>query len=141
MSWQPYASAALIGSNPEYPKGYFDVGYVYPFSVDMAPNQTVSDLAVAIHVDSDFLLRAIRLDRYGGPFQVRFCDANGYWLSSDWMIYSLFLHGTEPGFYIVEPEFVLPAGSRLGIEIRNLTSSANSVDMSFHGVKRFRRPQ
>jgi hypothetical protein len=39
------------------------------------------------------------------------------------------------------PELVLPAGSRVGIEINELTGNPNTIQMILRGVKRYRLPK
>ena len=136
----PYATPVLNGLVPEFPMGYIDVSFDYVYDVNLTASQVLRDQTVPIHTDSDFVLRAIVLAAATGAFSVRFNDSQGYYLSSGFMLSANFLSGTVPYPFPIFPEMLLPAGSRIGIEINELTAAPNTVQLLFRGAKRYRLP-
>jgi hypothetical protein len=120
--------------------GYIDVAFDYVYDVAMLLNQVLRDQSVPIHTDSDFVLRAVVLSQATGAFSVRFNDSQGYYLSSAFMLSANLLSGTVPFPFPIFPELLFPAGSRIGIEINELSGAGNTVQMLFRGAKRYRLP-
>jgi hypothetical protein len=137
----PYATPVQNGINPDVPEGYVDQSFDYVYDVTLLANQQLRDAIVPIHTDSDFALRAVILTQFTGVFSIRFSDSSGYWLSSGFLLNGNFLSGTVPYPYPFFPELVLPAGSRVGIEINELTGNPNTIQMILRGVKRYRLPK
>ena len=140
MSLNAHATPALAGLVPEFPMGYVDVAFDYVYDVNLLANQVVRDGAVPIHTDADFVLRAIVLSQATGAFSIRFNDSQGYYLSSGFLMSANFLSGTVPYPYPVFPEMLFPAGSRIGVEINDLSGAPNTVQILLRGAKRFRLP-
>ena len=136
----PYAPPAYRGLVPQYPSGYVDVDFTYPYDVSLTALQALTDQAVAIHVDSDFCWRSLLLADYDGAFSIRFSDAQGYFLSAAKILNGNFLSGGVPYPFPIFPELILPAGSRLGIEITDLSNDDNDIEILFRGVKRYTLP-
>jgi hypothetical protein len=136
----PNATPVLNGLVPEFPMGYIDVSFDYVYDVTLLASQQLRDQSIPIHTDSDFVLRAIILSQATGAFSIRFNDSQGYYLSSGFMMSANFLSGTVPYPYPIFPELLFPAGSRIGIEINELSVAGNTVQMVFRGAKRYRLP-
>ncbi len=136
----PHGTPVLNGLVPEFPMGYIDVSFDYVYDVTLLLNQQLRDQSIPIHTDSDFVLRAIILSQATGAFSIRFNDSQGYYLSSGFMMSANFLSGTVPYPYPIFPELLFPAGSRIGIEINELSGAGNTVQMVFRGAKRYRLP-
>ena len=136
----PYATSVLSGLVPEFPVGYIDVAFDYVFDVVLAGNQVVRNAVVAIDTDSDFVLRAAVLSQATGAFSIRFNDSQCYYFSDGFLLSANFLSGTVPFPFPFWPETLFPAGSRIGIEINELTGAQNTIQMLLRGAKRFRLP-
>lgn len=139
----PFATPVLGGVNAEeqFPEGYVDVDFTYTYDVTLTALQVLRDQAVPIHVDSDFALRAIIVAQNTGAFSIRFSDTQGYYLSSGFLLSGNFLSGSVPYPFPIFPELLLPAGSRLGIEINELANGQNVIQILFRGAKRYHLPQ
>ena len=136
----PYATPVLNGLVTETPEGFVDMCFDYVYDVTMAASQILRDQSVPIHTDSDFLWRAVILSQATGVFSFRFNDSQGYYLSSGFMLSANLLSGTVPYPYPIFPELLMPAGSRIGIEINELSAAPNTVQMVLRGAKRYRLP-
>lgn len=136
----PYATPVQNGLVPEFPQGFVDVSFDYVYDVNLGPSQILRDQSVPIHTDSDFVFRAIVLSLATGAFSIRFNDSQGYFLSSGFMLSANFLSGTVPYPFPIFPELLFPAGSRIGIEINELSAAPNTVQMLLRGAKRYRLP-
>ena len=139
----PFATPVLAGVNAEsqFPEGYVDVDFTYVYDVVLLASQSLRDQAVPIHVDSDFALRAVILAQNTGVFSIRFSDSQGYYLSSGFLLSGNFLSGAVPYPFPIFPELLLPAGSRLGIEINALSAAPNTIQILFRGAKRYHLPK
>lgn len=136
-----YATPALNGINDQSPEGYVDVAFDYVYDVNLLASQLLRDQAVPIHVDSDFVWRAIILAVNTGVFSIRFSDSQGYYLSSGFLNSANFLSGAVPYPFPVFPELLIPAGSRIGIEIQDLSAAPNTIQLILRGAKRYRLPK
>ena len=136
----PNATQVLNGLSPEFPLGFIDVSFDYVYDVALTPLQQLRDQSVPVHTDSDFVLRAVVLSQATGPFSIRFNDSQGYYLGSGFMLSANFLSGTVPYPYPIFPEMLFPAGSRIGIEINDLSAAPNTVQLLLRGAKRYRLP-
>lgn len=139
----PFGTPVLNGVNAaeQFPEGYIDVDFTYVYDVTLTALQQLRDQAVPIHVDSDFALRAVILAINTGAFSIRFSDSQGYYLSSGFILSGNFLSGSVPYPYPIFPELLLPAGSRLGIEINDLSNAGNTIQILFRGAKRYHLPR
>jgi hypothetical protein len=88
-----------------------------------------------IQPDSDFELRAWYISTATGLFQIRIGDATGYQFSSGFMLSTAI--STDPSEPTVfSPQHPFPAGSRLMIDIQDLSAAPNTIQIVFKGVKR-----
>jgi len=136
----PYATPVQNGLVPEFPLGFVDVSFDYVYDVNLLASQILRDQSVPIHTDSDFVWRAVILSQATGAFSFRFNDSQGYYLSSGFMLSANLLSGTVPYPYPIFPELLMPAGSRIGIEINELSAAPNTVQIVLRGAKRYRLP-
>jgi hypothetical protein len=142
MSANPLAPPAYAGINPQPPGGYVDVSFTYPYDVVLQALESLTDQAVAIHVDSDFAWRGIEVAVFTGAFRIRFSDSQGYYLSSSLINSGNFLIGGATPFpFPIFPELIFPAGSRVGIEIEDLSNNPNTIELLLLGAKRYRLPK
>ena len=71
-----------------------------------------------------------------GAFSIRFSDSQAFFLSdSEMWSANLSNDGSSP--YTVFPEVPFPAGSRIGIDMTELSGLVNNIQLVFKGVKRF----
>jgi len=140
MPLNPHGTPVLNGLTPEFPMGFIDVCFDYVYDVALTASQVLRDQSVPVHTDSDFVLRAILLSQATGAFSIRFNDSQGYYLSSAFMLSANLLSGTVPFPFPIFPELLFPAGSRIGIEINELTAAPNTVQILLRGAKRYRLP-
>lgn len=128
----PYASPILNGlANPNQ-----EAFFAYVYDVVLTANQTVAD-QVPINADADFVLRGIVVNTLTGVFRVRFNRSGLYFLSSGF-IHSSNLTSDAASPLPIIPEMIFVAGSRIGIDIVDLSGAGNTVQISFVGVKRTR---
>lgn len=114
----------------------YDYLYVPPAGVLLA-STTLAGQTVQIQTDSDFELRAWYISTATGLFQIRLGDATGYQFSSGFIISPGI--STDPANPTVfSPQHPFPAGSRIMIDIQELSGSDNTIQIVFKGVKRFR---
>ena len=140
LNLNPFATPVTNGLVPEFPMGYIDVAFDYVYDVTMLASQILRDQSVPIHTDSDFVLRAAILSQATGAFSIRFNDSQGYYLSSAFLMSATFLSGTVPYPFPIFPELLFPAGSRIGIEINELSAAPNTVQIILRGAQRYRLP-
>ncbi len=137
----PAATPVVNGLTPEFPLGYIDVSFDYVYDVTLTALQQLRDQSVPVHTDSDFVFRAVEVNQLTGAFSIRFNDSQGYYLSSGFINSSAFLSGTVPYPYPIFPELLFPAGSRIGIEINDLSNGqSNVIQLLLRGAKRYRLP-
>ena len=134
----PYAYPALAGINLPPGQAVVPVDFGYPYDVTLTALQNLTDEAVAIHTDSDFALRAIRIAQATGAFRIRLNDSQGYYLSSGKLYSGNFLSGGVPFPFPLGVQFIFPAASRIGIEIEDLSGQANTIEILFEGAKLYR---
>jgi hypothetical protein len=142
MTQSPYAPPPVAGLNNASPAGFTDVDFTYVYDVTMpaapAAGSTLRDQQQPIDQDSDFALRGISyVGVIPGAFNVRFQDAQGFYLSSG-MVSNGNLSANAASPTPVFPELILPAGSRIGIDIDNVAGAPIQVQIAFRGVKRYR---
>src|SRR5580698_8258171 len=98
----PYASPLDNGLNPSAPLNYVDVDFTYPYDVVLTADQFLRDQTISTTNDADFAWRAIVIASMTGPFNVRFADSQGYYLSNG-MIASANLIGDASSPFPVFP--------------------------------------
>lgn len=131
----PFAPMAANGLTNNQPRGFTDLSFDYVYTVALTASQSLHGEQQAISTDSDFLWRAL-VFKSDGAFSVRFLDSQAFFLS-DTEIWSDNLSNDGSSPYTVFPEVPYPAGSRIGIDITDLSGSTNDVQLVFRGVKRF----
>lgn len=108
----------------------------YVYQRTLTANQVLSDLTQSIDNDSDFILTGL-LGSQTGAYTLRFKDANLRYVSSAAMRNSNIV-GSAPFPVPLFPNLVYPAGSRISIDLTDLTGSSNTIELVFVGIKRFR---
>ncbi|MFN7996960.1 MAG: hypothetical protein U0Q18_25320 [Bryobacteraceae bacterium] len=138
----PYAPNVYNGINDQSPRGYADIDFTYVYDVVLNPSAVAAGQYIlqdqkGLDNDADFVWRGTVLNTYTGSFAVRFSDSNWYWLANS-RILNTNLLGNASAPSVVWPEIILPAGGRIGIDIQDLSGAANTIEIAFRGVKRFR---
>ena len=133
----PYAPPVYNGFNDASPQGYVDVDFTYPYDVVLQALQFLRDQSISTTNDADFAWRGIVIAFATGPFNVRFSDSQGFYLSNG-MIASANLIGDAASPYPVFPEILIPAGGRIGIDIQDTSNGQNTIELLCRGVKRYR---
>src|SRR5271165_3266145 len=133
----PYASPLDNGLNPAAPPDYQDVDFTYPYDVVLTPGLFLRDQTVATTNDADFAWRAVINAFSTGPFNIRFADSQGYYLSNG-MMASANILGDAASPFPVFPEVLIPAGGRIGIDIQDTSGNNNTIQLQLRGAKRYR---
>lgn len=133
----PLAAPAYNGLNDASPENYLDVDFSQVYDVTLTASEIRPNDFSALSNDADFAWRAIVIQRADGVFSVRLYDSQGYALSSGY-IASANLQGDPSSPWPVFPEIIIPAGGRIGIDIRDDSGAQNVVQLVFRGVKRYR---
>lgn len=126
----PHASPILNGLATANQEAFF----AYVYDQVLTANQSVSG-QVVINADADFVLRGIVVNTLTGIFRVRFNRSGLYFLSSGY-IHSNNLVSDAASPLPIIPEMLFVAGSRIGIDIVDLSGAGNTVQISFIGAKR-----
>lgn len=132
-----YAPPALLGlgdasGQPQRP----DSDYSPVYNVTLSANQVLSDSKQIQH-DADFILRAIFVNSATGAFSVRF-NVNGFYYFSDAPLLSAAIAAADPASpFPIWPEFQIPAGGRIGLDLTELSGAPNTIQIIFRGCKRF----
>ncbi len=134
----PYATPAMISSPQQAPDLFTDVPFDYVYNKTLTAGQQLDGESVGIDNDSDFMLRGIQLGNSALTFDFLVYDTQGYYLSDERLpgivLYTNFRFLPLP----VVPELPFPAGSNIGIRIRNTDGGAPlAVQLIFKGVKRY----
>ena len=145
MLQSPYAPPAVGGLNDASPAGFVDVDFTYVYDVAMpaapAAGSSLRDQQQPIQTDADFMLRGISyIGIIPGAFNYRLQDSQGFYLSSG-MISNGNLSNNAASPTPVFPELAFPAGSRIGIDIDNVSGVPVQIQLAFRGVKRYRVKQ
>jgi len=130
QSLNPHASPVLNGLTAQEP--YF----AYVFDQVLTANQVVAG-QVVINNDADFVLRGIVANTFTGIFRVRFNRSGLYFLSSGYIHSSNLVSDAASPLPII-PEMLFVAGSRIGLDISDLSGATNTIQISFVGAKRLR---
>ena len=128
----PHASPILNGLTAPSQEAYF----AYVFDQVLTANQSISG-QVVINADADFVLRGIVVNSNAGIFRARFNRSGLYFLSSGY-IHSNNLASDVASPLPILPEMVFVAGSRIGVDIIDMSGAGNTVQISFIGAKRTR---
>ena len=133
----PYAPPCYNGLNPDSPDKYIDIDFTYPYDVTLTALQVLTGQQISTTNDADFAWRAIVVATSTGIFSVKFYDSQNYSLSNDYIASSNLLGDASSPFPIF-PEILIPAGGRIGIDIKDTSNSGNTIELLCRGVKRFR---
>jgi hypothetical protein len=129
----PYAPPAYQGTPNGAPEGFVDVGfdYIYNNPVALPAVAILSGQAIPLDSDSDFVWRAVFISNVN--VRLRFQDANGYYLSNDYIMAANL-------DTVVFPELLFPAGGRIGIDFTELTAGAGIpvLQIVCRGARRYR---
>ena len=126
------APAAAVGYEPR------PYSYVYsPPNGELTANQFLAGDSVAIQTDADFELFAWYISEYTGAFQIRLTDSDGYQLSNG-LINSGALSQSSAKPTVFSPKHMFPAGGKILIDIQDLSSATNPLQIVFIGQKLFR---
>jgi hypothetical protein len=135
----PDAFQGVPHPNPqqtEFEDRPYDYLYAPPTGA-LSASQELAAQTVQIQTDSDFELRAWYISTATGLFQIRIGDATGYQFSSGFMLSTAI--STDPSNPTVfSPQHPFPAGSRIMIDIQDLSAAPNTIQIVFKGVKRYR---
>jgi len=118
------------------PPGFRDISFDYVFDIALTALQFVQG-QVSIHNDSDFAWRAVTVNQSDGNFSVRWSDSDWYFLQSAEVVRGN-IQGDPSSPFPIWPELIIPAGGRIGVDIRDLSNNNNVVQLLFRGVKRYR---
>jgi hypothetical protein len=140
--YNPYAQPGLNGVNANSPDDDYvdvDTAYVYNSPIDFTGELVGQQLTLS--GDSDFALRAIEVSLATGGSQtlLRFYNNQGYYLSDNYIDSSLYNSILSQPF-VVFPEMLFAASSRIMIDLNNVNTSGGTqtVTIVFRGVKRYR---
>jgi hypothetical protein len=112
--------------------------YVYnPPNNQLTANQQIIGDTVAIETDSDFYMFAWYISLYTGDFQVRRTDATGYRLESGYLNSGALSQASNDPTLVV-PSHFFPAGSKILIDIQDLSGETNPLQLVFPGIKVYR---
>lgn len=139
-TYNPYAAPGLNGVNTIAPDDEFvdiDTTYMYNSPLNFTTELVGQQLTLA--GDSDFELRAIEVatSAPSNTTLLRFYNSQGYYLSDNYIDSSLY----NPIFaqpFVIFPGMLFPASSRIMIDLNNISGSAQSLQIAFRGVKRYR---
>lgn len=127
----PYAPTALRGVESDRVQRQ----YLVSMEFSLSANEYLRDRAQELSDEGDFILHAIRVVSFTGPFRIQFSDANGASLSNTLLDYRTFLgpNSTLIPFPIV-PELVFPRSSKISVSILDTSSVANTVRILLQGI-------
>jgi len=132
----PFAPVGFAGLNDASPEGYIDRKFDYVYEISLTASQALTGETIAIDTDSDFVWRGLIINS-DGTFTVRFADFANYYVSNAQLLSTLFsTFGGQP--WPVRPEIVFPAGSRITLDLTDLSADDNTGQIIFVGCKRFR---
>jgi hypothetical protein len=112
--------------------------YIYnPPNNELTANQEIEGDTVAIQTDADFYMFARYISLYTGAFQMRITDSTGYRLD-DGFINSGALSQSSNDPTVFSPMHFFPAGSKIVIDIEDLSGETNPTQIVFPGIKVYR---
>lgn len=138
----PFAPEYMAGlAKPPISKlGYEDRPFDYLYSPpnnQLSANQEILGDSVQIQTDADFELRGWYISTATGLFQIRLGDATGYQFSSG-LIISSGISSNPSRPTVFSPQHSFPAGSRVIVDIQDLSGNPNTIQIVLVGVKRYR---
>ncbi len=127
-----------VATPPSQLVGYEERPYDYVYA---PPNGKLTALqaildSLAIQTDADFMLMAWYIS-VGASFQIQLTDATGYQLQSG-SINSLAISTSAADPTVFSPMHPFPAGSKILINIADLSNADNTIQIVFKGKKLYR---
>lgn len=107
----------------------------YVYNVTLSANQELLDQAIVVDSDSDFQWRKIAGSKTG-EYELRIRLPNGRYLSN-LRIRAANLVGTAQFPVPVWPPVRVPAGGRIGVDLKDLSGASNSIQIVLMGVRQF----
>lgn len=141
-----YAPSYFQGINtaPAIESGYEPRPFTYLYSPTSTfggaggDTSLITNDAVQIDVDSDFLLLAWYISLFTGTFQIQLADSTGYNLMSG-ALNSGAISTSSSDPTVFSPSHPFPAGGRIQIvELEDLSGALNPTQIAFVGIKLFR---
>jgi len=131
QQFNPYAHQALRGMQSDRVQR----AYMVSMEFTLSANEFLRDKAQELSDEGDFILHAMRIISFDGPFRFQIFDANGSALSNTLIDYAAFVsaNGTGIPFPII-PELVFPRSSKISVSILDTSSAPNTVRLLFQGV-------
>jgi len=130
---------AGLGEAPLTPQAQ-SPGYEEPFSivfdVTLSANQEMLQQGVFIDSDGDFVLKGL-VGTQTGNYQIRFRLPSGRSWPSGY-VRNGNLIGSAQFPVPVEPNAVFPAGSKIALDIKDLSGASNTIQIVLVGSKLFR---
>ena len=112
--------------------------YIYnPPNNQLAANQEIDGDTVSIQTDADFYAFGLYISLFTGAFQIRLADSTGYQLQSGF-INSGALSQSSNQPTVLSPAHLFPAGSKILIDIEDLSGNPNPLQIVFPGVKLYK---
>jgi hypothetical protein len=139
----------MANPNPATVGGFVDCDTTLVFNYTLQPLQTLIALQQPISSEGDFYLCGIQASsiQYQRPDLIqlnalaafRFSDDLGYKLSDDFIGVGFF----SPAFgnsypYVVRPSHLFKAGTRINIDVQELSNTTNIIQIAFRGRYRYR---
>lgn len=132
----PLAPPAMQGISDPSDLGFVDVPFIYTYDIELTSNQLLANETVSIFAEADFAWRGLMFTA-DGSFSVQFQDGQGYFLSAG-LILSTNIPNTPGDPWPVFPEVVYPANGRITLNIQDTSASANTGQIMFVGVNRYK---
>lgn len=129
-----------VAMPPSQVVGYEERPYDYVYAPpggSLTALQQINPDTLAIQTDADFMLLAWYISLATGQFQIQLTDATGYQLQSG-SINSLAISTSAADPTVFSPMHPFPAGSKILINIQDLSNATNSIQLIFKGKKLYR---
>lgn len=143
----PFAPPVLNGVAAPATSGVVDVDGNYILNLYNGGNTLASSTGNFVTVDttSDFALRGISVAYTqntpgAGNALIRFYTSFGYYLCDAYIDSSVFVQGDSTSPFVVFPELVFPAGSKILMDFQAGGAGQIGFSVTFRGVKRFPAP-
>jgi len=130
-----------LGESPVTPPGgaielYQEAAY-YAYDKVLTANQELGNEGITIDADSDFMWLAVHGTQTGN-YELRFRYSGNARYESNSRIRNANRVGTAQFPVPVFPRMLCPAGSRLGIDIKDLSGAGNTVQIVLVGMRLYR---
>jgi hypothetical protein len=131
QQFNPYAHQALRGMQSDRVQR----AYMVAMEFVLTANQYLRDKSQELSDEGDFILHALRVISFTGPFRLQLSDANGASLSNTLIDYQAFTSAAGVGVpFPIIPELVFPRSSKISVSILDTSGAANTVRLLFQGV-------